>query len=240
MAKSARVDMGSYFSERWDALSDLPAAFATNPWFFIIAFAIGLPLIWWKWRVAGNNMQLSIDSQTHGWRAGVDKKDVRHETGIGTREVLIMRPAKLPKMIWFSLIFFGGGALFYALVVLQSGNTGSEDWWVFAGLAAFTIGAIAVIEMNQTRIIITDQGIERRKVLTHRQRIEFSQIKDVTAHAKDFGRGLIVHANDGQKMRVLPSMSGYKQLMERLAPYNKKMALMAKLMKTQQTHARTP
>ena len=237
MAKSARVHMGSYFSERWDALSGLPAAFAANPWFFIIAFAIGLPLIWWKWRVTGNSIQSSIDSQSHGWRADADRKEVRHEIGVGTRKVLVMRPAKLPKMIWFSLIFFGGGAVFYFLVVLQSGDTTSEDWWVFAGLSGFTIGSMILIELNQTRILVTEHGLERRRVLTPRQRIEFSKIKDVTPHAKDFGHGLVIHSTDGQKMRILPAMSGYAELIEHLAPHNRTMALMAKALKLRRTNA---
>ena len=229
--------MGSYFSERWDAISGLPAAIAANPGFFIIVFAIGLPLIWWKWRVTGSSLQTAVDNQTHGWRAQADRKDILHETGIGTTEAFVMRPARLPKMIWFALIFFGGGAVFYALVVLQTGEASAKDWWTFAGLSMFTIGALVLIEVNQTRILITQNGLERRRILHRRQHIEFAKISDVTPAAKHFGRGLIIHSEDGQKMRVLPAMSGYAQLMERLGPHNPKMAMLAKLMKTRRSDA---
>ena len=77
----------------------LLAAFAENPTLFVIIFAIGLPLIWWKWRVTGTVMT----DQTRGLRADAKASFKPYETGIGTQDVFIMRPACVGGMLWFAL-----------------------------------------------------------------------------------------------------------------------------------------
>jgi hypothetical protein len=208
--------MGEYFSDKWAAISSLPAAIAENPVFFAIAFLIGLPLIWWKWRFSSSSVSNAIDSQTHGLRVGADSKQVLHETGIGTRDVLVMRPDKTPKSIYFALLFFGGGALFYWFIVLQSGAATSEDWWVFAVLGAFTICAMAVVELNLTRITVSDTTIVKKRVLHKRQVIKIAEISAIEPLAKQISRGAKLRASDGQVMRIGANFSGYKDLILRL------------------------
>lgn len=208
--------MGEYFLSKWDAISSLPAAIAQNPGLYAIVFLIGLPLIWWKWRTIGTSTQHAIDSQTHGLRTGADKKQIAHETGIGTTEIQVMRPPKTPKVIYFAVFFFGGGALFYWLIVLQSAQATSADWWTFAGLAVFAIGAMAVIEFNQSRIFVSEKTIEKRRVLHKRQVIKISEIIAVDALATQISSGARLRSSDGQVMKIGANFSGYKDLILRL------------------------
>ena len=221
-------------AEKWEALLGLPAAFADAPLFFSVIFAVGGLAIWWKWKVIGNSQRRAMEGVTHGLRAAADSKQLRHETGIGTRDVMIMRQAPLGGVIWFALLFFGGGAVFYVLVVLQSGETTSEDWWVFAGLAGFTIGAMAVIENNQTRIQVDDTSLQKRRVLHRRQTIPFSEIVSVQPHGKSYVGGVVITPATGAPMRIPAAFSGYRDLLPRLAPHDPKLQLMTKLFASQQ------
>lgn len=223
--------MGSYFTDKWDALLALPAAMAEDPLFFIIVFAIALPLIWWKWKVTDGGVQKAVTDLTHGLRTDADRKQVRHETGIGTREVLVMRPPKLSKMIYFVLVFFGGGAVFYFTLYLPSDLAEPNGWWTFAGAAGFTIAAMIIIEANQTRIFVDDRSLQRRRVLHRRQTIAFTDIASIEPHGKSFARGMIIRTRNGQKMRVLAQFSGYRELIARLAPYDRDIGLLDKLTK---------
>lgn len=230
--------MGSYFAEKWEYLAAFPATFAQNPIFFIIAFAIGLPLIWLKWRVTGNSVSKAMQNQTLGLRTDADKKQVRHETGIGTRDILVMRPAIPGMAILFGLLFFGGGALFYALVVLQGADVTSKDWLTFAISVTFTVCAMIIIEMGQTRILVDETSIQKRRVLHRRQTVLFSEISSVEPRAKQISRGMVIQSKDREKMNVHAGFTGYRQLLERLAPHNAQANLFVKLLKAQ-PHART-
>jgi len=221
--------MGSYFTDKWDALMALPSAIADNPVFFAIVFLIAAPLIWWKWRVMGGAVQQTVDGMTHGLRTDADTKQARHDIGIGTKEVLVMRPAPLGKMIYFALFFFGGGALFYVFIHMSSDRSTPSDWWTALGLLGFAIISMVAIEINQTRIYVGDATIQRRRVLHRRQTIAFKDIVAVDQFGKSYARGLIIRTNTGEKMRVLAGFSGYRQLMQRLTPYQPKLGMLAKL-----------
>ncbi|MCF2871624.1 hypothetical protein L0664_11160 [Octadecabacter sp. G9-8] len=208
--------MGDFFSDKWDGLMGFFAIVADNPAFFAIMFIIGLPLIWWKWRTIGKSTQHAIESQTHGLRTSADSKQVVHETGIGTRDVLVMRPPPTPKGLYFALLFFGGGAVFYWLVVLQTDVVTSEDWWVFAGMTVFTLCSIAVIAANMTRIIVSDQTIEKRRLLRKRQMVTVADIVAIDPLAKEISRGAKLRTTNGQVMKIGANFSGYKDLILRL------------------------
>jgi hypothetical protein len=208
--------MGDYFADKWAALSNLPAAIAENPLFFALAFLIGLPLIWWKWRAIGNSNKHAIESASHGLRTSADSKTIAHDTGIGTQDVLVMRPPAITKMVYFALLFFGGGALFFWLVVLPSPDATSKDWWAFAGMVMFTIGAMFVIELSQTRIVVGKTAIEKRRVLHKRQHITVSDISGIEPLGHSLARGARLHASDGQVMRIGANFSGYRDLILRL------------------------
>ncbi|MGJ8610673.1 MAG: hypothetical protein ACSHWY_06240, partial [Octadecabacter sp.] len=164
-------------------------------------------------------------------RADGDQKQSRHDTGIGTKDVLVMRPGKLPKMIYFSLFFFGGMALFYLFLYMPSDLSEPSDWWTALVLSLVAICAMVLIETNLTRIHVDDRSIQRRRVLHRRQTIAFSDIVAVDPHANNLSRGLVIRTTTGDKMRILATFSGYRQLMERLAPHNPKLGLLAKVIK---------
>ena len=222
--------MGSYFTDRFEAIAGLPAAIAQAPIFFLIAFSIGGVLIWFKYWVIGRSTKRSIASRTHGHWADADRRHIRHETGIGTTEVLVMRQNGLGGMIWFAVFFFGGGAVFYALVVLQSPDVTTKDWLTFSGLLIFTIVGMAAIEVSQTCIYVHADRLERRRVLHRRQFISFADIASVAPHGKSFAGGIVIHAASGDKMRILASFSGYSELLTRLGEFDPKLKAMASLM----------
>lgn len=224
--------MGSYFTDKWNALMALPAAIAEAPVFFAILFLIFGPLIWWKWRATGKGIERATQDPSHGLRVDADTKTQIHETGIGTQDVLEMRPAKTPFMIWFGLLFFGGGAVFFAMVVLVDEPT-SKDWQVFAIMMLFAVGSMVFIEANQTRIIVSPDTIERRRVLHRRQRIAFSSITNVSLARKTLVGGVVVTDANGQKMRIAARFSGYLTALDRLAKHDPKLSLMVKLHKAQ-------
>lgn len=229
--------MGSYFADKWGTLSGLPAAIAEDPTFFIVFFAIGLPLIWWKWRVIDRGMQRATEDPSHGLRTSAATQQQRSETGIGTESVLVMRPPNTPWAIWFGLIFFGGGAVFFALVVLVESPT-AKDWLVFAFMVLFSVACMGFIEANQTRFIVSHSMIERRRVLTRRERMAFASITDVSLNGKTFLGGVTVTDTGGQKMRIAARFSGYRDLLDRVAPLNPKLSLMLKIERSR-PHART-
>ncbi|MDA9207949.1 hypothetical protein N9O61_03595 [Octadecabacter sp.] len=212
--------MGSYFAERFDAILGLPAAILQAPVFFIVIFAIGGLLIWLKYRIIGRSMNKAIQSTTHGLRVSGDQKQVRHETGVGTTNVIVMRPGVSVKGLIFGVLFFGSGAVFYVLVVLQSPDVASKDWWTFAGLTFFTIAAIAAIEASMTRIYVSEAGLERRRVLHRRQTILFSDVAAVGPIGKSFQQGLVVQSKTAGKMRIPAAFSGYRDLLNRLRATN--------------------
>lgn len=229
--------MGTYFTERWDALIGLPAAIAENPVLYIIFFAIALPLIWVKWRLIGKSQQKAIANQTHGLRSEAVRKNIRHETGIGTAEILVMRRAKLGAAIWFALFFFGGGAVFYFLVVLPESDELSKDLAVFAIMLGFSIIGIGVIMAHQTRIYVDDKGLEKRRLLRSREKLSFADITDIQPARKKLTYGLVLHAKGGKRMKITADFSGYLNLLDRLAPSNPKLGVLARIIRTQATKA---
>lgn len=208
----------------------LPAAIAEAPLLFAVFFAIFAPLIWWKWRVTGSSVTKAIDDQTHGFRAVADTRQVRHETGVGSRDFLVMRPNKLGGMIWFGLLFFGGGAVFYLLVVLPAEPT-SKNWLTFAVLSGFTIINMVLIEMNQARFLIHPDYLERRRVLYRSESIPLSSIAKITPMGKTYRSGLRIMSSDGRKMTIPARFSGYRALIARLAPYSAELRLLDKMAK---------
>ncbi|MEL6959540.1 MAG: hypothetical protein AAGL89_11380 [Pseudomonadota bacterium] len=218
-----------YLEQKLAELQAVGAAMIENPLLFIIAFAIGLPLILWKWRVVGRSQTKAMSDLTHGFRAQADTRTARHDTGIGTKDVLVMRPNKLGGMIWFALIFFGGGAVFFFTLVLPEEPT-RDNWMTFTGLAAFSLFAMGLIEANQTRIIVDDTGIERRRILHRRQRIAFTDIVTADLNTKAASPVLKLTTRDGRSMRIRATYSGFMTLLSRLSKVDAKVALMGRML----------
>ena len=225
--------MGSYFSDKIDAIAAIPTLITQAPVLFLIVFAIGGTLIWLKYWLIDRSVKRSVENTTHGHRTAADRKTVRHDTGVGTAEVLVMRPAAQGGALWFALIFFGGGAVFYFLIVLQSSDRTTEDWLVFATLAAFAICAMIVIEMGFTRIYIDEEKLVRRRILHRRQIIRFVDIASVTPAGKSYAGGVKIQARSGDTMRILASFSGYLDLLTRLGERDQKLRLFANILSKQ-------
>lgn len=152
---------------------------------------------------------------THGLRHSADLRKERHESGIGTQEVFVMRSNKVGGMIWFALIFFGGGAVFYALVVLPDAPT-RENWLIFAGLGVFASAAMVLIERNQTRILLRNDHFERRRILRRRKVVSFRDIATVEPRGMSLASGVRLTTKDGRSLTIGPHFSGYKQLLYRV------------------------
>lgn len=183
--------------------------------------------------MTGNSLKRAVTDQTHGLRTDAQAGQVKHETGLGTQDVLIMRPNKVPGMIWFGLAFFGLGAVFYVFVVLPSPTRTTQDVLVFAGLFAFTFSAMVLIEQSHTRIVLRHDSLERHRVLHRSETVRFSDIQSVTPMAKTFSYGLTITTQDQKRYRIAARFSGYATLMARLSQFDPQLGLLAKLAKAQ-------
>jgi len=208
----------------------LPAAIAAQPVLFAILFAIFVPLILWKWRSIGRSTEKAISDMTHGLRADADQSTARHDLGIGTKDIIVMRPNGVGGMIWFALLFFGGGAVFFLMVVLPSEPT-SENWWTFTGLAVFAIGAMVAIEVNQTRIIVDATCLERRRVFHRREQIRFSEISSADLNPKAASPVLNIQTADGRSLKISAQYSGFLSLLHRLKSINPELSVYAHILR---------
>ena len=214
-----------------ETVETIVSGFVANPVGFSMLFSIGLAIIYFKWWVLGRTARRALADQRIGLRKGAATREAVHETGIGTTDVTVMRPAFV---IWpgiLCLLFFGGGAVFYALVVLPSGGTEAKDWGVFAIMLGFTLMGLFLLAGNTTRITNDGSGIRRRGLVVRRFDGHWSGLKEVMPLEKSYTAGIDLHFADGQQLRVRPNLSGYVQLVEHLAFIDPKLRMMARMLR---------
>lgn len=201
----------------------------SNPVGFGLTIAI-LSIIIFKHRLIWYFTRKAVRDQRAGMGVDAQTRQVRHETGIGTRDVLVMRPVKVIGVAIWGFLFFGGGAVFYALVVLQSAESTGEDWAVFGVFSAFALLAVYLFAMATTRICFDGTQIERTGLAVRRFSARLDELSHVTPLRKSLMNGMALHFADGSKLNVRPNMSGYRQLMEQLSSFDPKLRMMTKML----------
>lgn len=214
------------FESLKQSLHSILVALQSNPPLFMGIFLVGLFLIWLKYRVIRHSVARSQKQNYAGWTVEAKSGQRSHPTGIGHTDVLIMRPVKVIPIALFCLIFFGGGALFVA----SQEPAGIRAWFTVAAGAVFSVLSLWMIGYSFTRIIFDGETIERRALFRAPVSVPLSRLTDVRPINKTIAGGVFLQFDDGQKLRVIPRMSGYRQLLETLARKDPKLALMLRMM----------
>ncbi|MEP6068117.1 MAG: hypothetical protein ABJ246_19945 [Paracoccaceae bacterium] len=204
-------------------------SFATNPIGFSILLAIGLTVIWFKWWIIGRAQRNAAKSQYAGWTEDAKRRSETHETGVGSKDVLVMKPVKFGRIGLMTLAFFGGGAWFYMAVVLKKPDVSTKDWAVFAIFVGFSLIAVFLLVQAFTRIQFDGEQITKRSLYAKTFHAKLADLTSVKPAHKTIAGGVDLHFNDGRKLRVKSQMSGYRQLLEQLSSIDPKLKLMTQM-----------
>ena len=200
-----------------------------SPGLFFGIMALFLPLILFKWWLIGRAARNNQKSPYAGWAQDGRATQVSHATGVGHQDVLILKPAIGLGTILFCLIFFGGGALFYALVVLPAGNLSPKDWFVFASMLAFTLVGVFLLIIRFNSITVSTDQITRAGPLVKNKTYFLSSLQNVSPLSKTLAGGAKLDFGPQGVLKVRASYKGYRQLLERLAVSNPKLRLQVNL-----------
>ena len=211
----------------------IQSALQTNPKLFLGIFFAGLFLIWLKYRLIGYGVNRAQKQNYAGWqvKAGTGKRS--HPTGIGHTEVLIMRPLKVIPIALFCLVFFGGGAAFVA----SKGLNDPRAWFTVVAGVVFSLLSLWLIAFSFTRIIYDGETIERHALFRAPVTVSLGRLTAVRPISKTIAGGVYLEFQDGERLRVVPRMSGYGQLLEKLARKDPKLALMLRMIDQSQKGA---
>lgn len=134
--------------------------------------------------------------------------------------VRVMKPVLEMQESLDLMVPAGGAVAFYWLVVLPDPQASLKDWYVFIGsLAFFTLGVIGLLR-SFTRIMIYPDRIERTHPLQSCFKGGLADIENIQRINNTISKGVWLVFRDGRRMKVRAQMSGYHQLMERLAVSN--------------------
>ncbi len=204
-------------------------AFISNPVTATVVSLIAVTIIWFKWWLIARAQSKAIKANYAGWSVDAKQVQARHETGVGTTDVLIMKPIKIVPVALMTLAFFGGLAWFYWVVVLEKPEVSSKDWGVFAILVGFSALALLLLAQSFTRIRLEAENISRRSLFARRFDGKLSDVTTVKPSGMTIASGIEIIFNDGRKLRVRAQMSGYRQLLERLSVIDPKLRLMTRM-----------
>ena len=205
-----------------DSLISIYAAARDTPTVFFPIFFIGLGLIWVKWRLVEKGAQRAAKDTYAGWVTDGTEQYSDFQS------VLVMKPIKFLKLSLGILIFFGGGAVFFWLSVLHDPETTTKDWAAFVIMILFSVIGLWALWFSFTRIMLYPDRIERVSFFTKRFVAPLSAIKSVQPISKTVAGGIYITFNDRRRLRVIPRMSGYRQLLERLSAKDAKLQLLTK------------
>ncbi|MDX8347521.1 hypothetical protein SLH49_05930 [Cognatiyoonia sp. IB215446] len=206
--------MQNWFSERVDAFAFL---IAHPGWFaFVILFA------WFSYRLHTRLFtrvaRKQLEATFAGWQTRAKVASRSHETGIGSHDVLIMKPPRrnVSIALW-TLVFFGGGAVFFWLAVLPDPTEQTfENWLGFGLMCAFSAFSIILLASTRTRIELSPSDIVKRGFLRGRRTYPLSSIIGAEFAGKNPATGITLTFSDGRKLRLLASNDGYADVMQRL------------------------
>lgn len=206
--------MQNWFNERVEAVAFV---FAHPGWLaFVIVFA------WFSYWVHARLFRRIARKQSQaafvGWQTQATVAARTHETGIGSHDVLIMKPPR--RNIWialWTLAFFGGGAVFFWRVVLPDPVEQTfENWLVFSLMCAFSALAVFLLASTRTRIELSPDAIVHRRLLSRQCRYPLGAITGAEFAGKNPATGITLLFSDDRKLRLLASNEGYLDVVQRL------------------------
>ena len=216
--------LSEWFTSKSEQAKEAAQFAVQNPLVLCAAVIFALGLSWLKWRLVLSGVRKGIEGQTAGWDQRITQNS--RKTGVGHESVLVMRPANKPfKTGFLCTLFFGCGAMSYWFVSMHTPLF--KDWLVFA---IFTIGwllGLLLMWMSTQRVILTSSTIETRALFRQSKVFSMAGLQQVTA-IQGWERGVLLHFNDGRQLRVQAMMTGYKDLLRRLEPFEPKLALISR------------
>lgn len=160
-----------------------------------------------------------------GWTREARTQKVRHETGVGTRPIRVMRPLKQLPIGLITLFFFGAMAWILGFVATPEPGQELKHWGsAILGLGFACVGAFLILS-SFTRIRFDDASIARRGLIGRRVTARLADLDSVEPNGKTLLEGVRLRFRDGQNLRVKANMSGYAQLLETLASGNPQLAM---------------
>ncbi|MEO0667801.1 MAG: hypothetical protein AAFZ99_07780 [Pseudomonadota bacterium] len=203
----------------FEALRVLAGLFAAYPIPFAISTVIIVTALYYKWVWMGRAGKNAIKNNYAGWKV---------DGAVDTAQRLVMRPVKIRRTGIWTLLFFGGGALFFALVSIPNGDMGREQWFAFAAMIVFSIGAVWLILMSFNRITFDGEVFTRVGVLGRNTAMRVDTLTDVRPIGKTIAGGVFLDFEGGEKLRVPANMSGYRQLLEILTQHQPKLRMLVR------------
>ncbi|WP_299413927.1 hypothetical protein [uncultured Sulfitobacter sp.] len=193
------------------------------PEVFFPLLIVGLIVIWIKWWTVRKGSKAARKDNFAGWIKDGEEQNRDLQT------VLVMKPVKLKRLSLASLAFFGGGAVFLWLTILQRPDATLKEWVVFGIMLGFSILALGLLWFSFTRIMVFSDRVERTALFRKRFVGLFSEVESTAPISKTIAGGVYVTFRNGKRLRVIPRMSGYHQFLERLARNDAKLRLMLSL-----------
>lgn len=212
-----------------DYIDALTNSFSASPVMLGVVMGLVLLIMWAKWRFIHWVTQRSLRGSYSGWvhAGGVEHRP--HETGIGTTERQVMRPKGHFRIGLLTLLLFGGGAWFYAAIVLPETDEPLKDWAVFTTMSGFGFVSIGLIYMSFTRIRYDDTQIERRRLFQPARMARWRDLQTIKPLGQTVIGGVRLHFEDGTVIKIAADMTGYHQLMKKLSAIDPRIAMVTRM-----------
>ncbi len=206
--------MQAWIDERLNAVTYL----TQHPTLLAFVLAVAVLLFWINGRVHRHIRRSQAKDSSTGWTTGGAQGERPHETGIGTRDVLVLkRSGRSLRIGLLTLLFFGGGAAFLWFVVLPDPEEQTaKAWLAFAIMLGFTVMAPVLIVASFTRIEVSESEITLRRLFRPRQSFLLSGLDQVSAVGTSPASGVQLTFADGRRLRLTPQFQGYAQALMRV------------------------
>jgi len=205
------------FENLINSLRGLSELFYNYPIPFVIGTVIVFTLIYYKWVWIGRAQQNAVKNTYAGWKV---------DGTVDSAQRLVMQPVKIRATGFWTLAFFGGGFLFYALVGIPQGDMDNEDWFAFVVMGLFSIGSLSLILMSFTKITFDGEVFTRTGVFGRNIAARADTLQDIRPINKTIAGGIFLDFGDQGRIRVASNMSGYRQLLEILTQHNPKLRML--------------
>ena len=207
------------FQEFLEGVRVLAQLFAAYPIRFALGTVVVVSLIYYKWFWIGRVSQNAIKNNYAGWKI---------DGALDSAQRLVMRPVKIRRVGVLTLLFFGGGALFFALVSIPNGDMGPQEWFAFAAMVVFSVISVWLILMSFNRITFDGEAFTRVGVLGRSFAVRVDTLTDVRPIGKTIAGGVFLDFEGGERLRVPANMSGYRQLLEILTQHQPKLRMLVR------------
>lgn len=200
-----------------DALRGNAELFRSYPVYYTIGLIIAVTVIYFKWRWIAQAQKKALAANFEGWSTNAETN------GSG---VLIMRPIRMRSTAIWGLAFFGGGALYMGFFAEPDPNEILKHWFTVATMSGFSFLGLCVLFLSFDRILFDETKIVRTRLFTKHFVADLIDIESVGPLQKTIAGGVRLNFKDGRLLKVRARMTGYQQLLTKLAERDLKLRLL--------------